>query len=516
MKITIKQLNNILQSARKRFNEHLEDRQVYRSLLEDTKISDYFSRYYPFVEIQGMRKFLSKSKHFDSKFIDKISSEVKMSRELFHNSLKDAAAQYGSDFKIKVCDRDLSVMARLFEIKLYPLFARHNKPNFDEVINGMNLRASSGLPEPWFSKNKMMTSIHNILNSVLDGSFDLYNGLSDKQMFSSAFKRFQITSTKMKARLVYCLSHVINVCEKFYDIMFKTMFSHPQCPMVHGKTQVEISELLCQFSHLYSISYDVKGFDIKTPGEVICLAFEVMHLCLGYDRDSYYSKLFFDIRDLLLCMPCFHPVIGLVARKRGLSSGSGLTSSLNSFCMYIMHTLCLLNYCKLHNKNIFRCTYTIIVSGDDSVLFTGFKINTKQYELLFLQMFDLELEFESGSNKGVNEAVFLGSKWIDGLPYRNLNRMFGRILFGSPNIPKFGNDHLLFCSRCYDILGNVADFEAIWKTFCIPMSDRVFRFAELMDFEAKNKFLKMNLLDRRGYWKTRDPSVRLDNVWRSR
>jgi hypothetical protein len=512
----IKYINQILESARVRFKNHTGGNRTYRKLLCDTNVLEYFRRFYPFSEIKGMKRFLSRSKLYPKKFISEISDQVKVSKELFLSNLEKANVGYGTDFKIKVCNKELCLLDKMLRIKLFPYFNVPRKPLVHDVISKMNLKASGGLPAPWFSKRSFIDEITSIACSVELETFDLYNALNEEQLFTAAFKRFQITSSKMKARLVYCLTYVINVCEAFYDVPLKQMFEHPDCPMIHGRTQLGISFLLCKNAKYHCTSFDVKEFDIRTPAEIIVISFEYLLLCLGLVPGTYRYKLLCDIRDLLLCMPCFHPALELNDRKRGIISGSGLTSSIGSFCMYIMHTLTMIKYCNMHKMNTFRMLILIYVSSDDSLIFTNFKINTDVYCKIFHDTFDLELELEDQSGPHNNRAVFLGSTWIDGKPFRQVKRMFARILYGNPNLPKFENDHLLFCSRCYDILGNVADFESIWKTFHVPMSDRVFRSFDLMDYNSRTKFNETQLLDKRGFWETRSRLEMLDHVWTTR
>jgi hypothetical protein len=435
---------------------------------------------------------------------------------LFEKNLKHAANTFGVDYKIKVSNRDLYVLDALLRIKLFPFFKPFSMPTADDIVSKINLRASSGLREPWFSKRHFLTEMREIANDICGNRYELYSSLAKEQVFTAAFKRFQITSKAMKARLVFCLTYSINVCESTFDIMFKQMFEHSECPIVQGKTQLELSRLISSHQRFYCLSFDAKEFDMRVPGEIIVMAFNYMALSLGLSEGSYLSKLFNDIRDLNLCMPVFHPVLELTDRKRGISSGSGLTSSLNSFCMYLMHTLALMEYCKMHKINIFRVVTKTFVSGDDSLIFTSFKINHDIYIKIFKRKFDMELELEGMSEPSVDEAFFLGSEWKQGKPFRNIDRMFARILYGSPNLPQFSNPHLLFCSRAYEILGNVANFEEIWKTFKVPMSDRLFRFFELADFQLRSKMRSADLLDRRGFWETRDSRLELDRVWTTR
>lgn len=157
------------------------------------------------------------------------------------------------------------------------------------------------------------------------------------------------------------------------------------------------------------------------------------------------TKLLYQVRDTLLCMPTFHPTLGPVERRRGIVSGSGLTSSIGSLCMYSMHTLALINYCKMYKINIFRTIYFVYVSSDDSMLYTHFELNVPVYISIFRRLFGMELEHELTSKPGVDHAFFLGSEWLDGKPYRDVNRLFARIIFGSPDLP-YTDEYTLFCS----------------------------------------------------------------------
>jgi hypothetical protein len=514
--MNIQEINLLLYNARVRFNHKVNKDSVYRSLLADTELSNYFRRYYPFIEIPGIRKYLSRSRFYNKEFNEKISNEIANTKQLFEANLKHASLTFGTEFKVKLSNRDLYVLDNLLAIKLFSKFNSFNFPSSIELVKKLNLRASSGLKEPWYKKAHFINEINRIAESIINKEFELYDFLNNEQMFSAAFKRFQITSKAMKARLVFCLTYSLNVAEAMFDIPLKQMFEHPDCPMVHGRTQLELSSLITRHRKFYCLSFDVKEFDLRVPGEIIVLSFNYMALSLGLSTDSYLIRLFNSIRDLNLCMPVFHPVLELVDRKRGISSGSGLTSSLGSFCMYIMHTLTLMDYCKMYKINIFRVFSAIYVSSDDSLIFTSFRIDNVVYMSLFKRKFDMELELEGSSDPNVDSAFFLGSEWLNGQPFRNTDRMLARILFGSPNMPRMDNTHVLFCSRAYEILGNVANFNEIWKTFQVPMSDRLFRFTELADYKLKSEINSLNLLDRRGFWTQRDFDLELDRVWTTR
>jgi hypothetical protein len=386
-------------------------------------------------------------------------------------------------------------------------------PTIDEIISQLNLRASSGLPEPWFKKQQFRKDIFCKLQDILNCDFSLFENISNVSSYSAAFKRFQITDNKLKARLVFCVNYVINICEAPLDMCFKRIIVHRDCPFIHGRSQLDLSDLMMRHKKYYNVSFDAVAFDNTVPGEIMALAFHSFALCLGLSNDSYWGKMLNDIRDVLLCMPCFHPALNQIRRKRGLVSGSGLTSSIGSLCMYSMHFIAFLKYCNMHKINLNRMFFKIVVSSDDSMIFSNFEINPDKYMAIFKRTFGMDLELETSSLPHHNKTAFLGSTWVNSKPYRNINRMLSRIMFGNPNIPKFESEYLLFCSRAYEILGNVANFHSIWKDFKIPLSGRILRLTELSDYNQRVKIDNMNLLDKRGYWETRNIGECLDSVW---
>jgi hypothetical protein len=187
--------------------------------------------------------------------------------------------------------------------------------------------------------------------------------------------------------------------------------------------------------------------------------------------------------------------------------------------MFIAHCITLYHYNLATGSNYNHNDCKIVVSSDDSMIGFPHQINIQLYCKIMYQHLGIKLEIEHYSRPGTNECFFLGSQWIDSIPSRNVDRLFSRILFGSGNIPKM-DTLMLFCSRCFEILGNVGNFYEIFKTFNIPVfPKRIFRFYELMDYTTRSS-LGPPSRDIRGKWVSLGDEFvnlrKLNVVWRTR
>jgi hypothetical protein len=339
---------------------------------------------------------------------------------------------------------------------------------------------------------------------------------------SAAFVRNQITDSGLKVRLVFAVTYIIAVLEAPFDMMLKSILEQQKTEdflpnFVHGFTQPEIARKVSEFSGCYTYSFDAKGFDHTIPVEVMILSYSYLNFFLLLN--DYLTSILKILRNYHCTLPLFHPDISFKPRLRGLSSGSGLTSTLGSFSMYAVHICVLRRYCSERRLDFESVLQQVTVSSDDSIVGTKLPLKVNHYKRIMLDHFGIELELEHMSKPGVNEAFFLGSKWKNNRPYRNYRRLFARIAFGSGNFPRDLTEDLLFASRCYDILGNVADFESIWKSFGYrKFPKRVFRFLELGDFNTQvaiKRQLKGH--EHRGIWEDIGyDTTKLNDVWLSR
>jgi hypothetical protein len=377
-----------------------------------------------------------------------------------------------------------------------------------EVLDKVYMNASAGLPHLGWKKRDFKTEM-----KLLVSRFLVEQTVTDMFFpFSAAFKRFQVTSDKLKARLVFAVNYKVSVIEGYYDAIFKRVAVNADSPFIIGKTQIELSELMLKQRGHYCLGLDATSFDNTLPSEVMIMAYGYLADVCGltpFKRDVLYRLMQYTIT-----LPLFHPNVRLQSRQRGQSSGSGLTSTINSISMYLMHCAAFHRYCLNNRINVGRISFSVLVSGDDSVIVTNQKIDFKKYAAVFFDMFGMTLKLESECGPDENNITFLGSTWKHGVPYRDINRMFSRILFGNSNLPRLDSVQMLFCSRAFDILGNSGDFGEIWRDFNIRMPDRVFRFTELAgEARLRNKnFSGRNPL---GYWGNTG-NLHLNHVWSTR
>jgi hypothetical protein len=317
---------------------------------------------------------------------------------------------------------------------------------------------------------------------------------------SAAFVRLQITNSGLKARLVFAVCYYFVTIETYFNCIIKYIIDRCDSCCIHGYTQPQISKLMSKQKHRHVLCIDYSSFDSKVPSFVIST---VAYLCVLVCRfNAYEKRLFLDTVAWFITSPVFHPIILYKERHRGIPSGSGYTSIFGSLCNLYMLSVALRRYC-YQNKIVLRePMFDIFVSSDDTVISTSFKINFKVFRKILKDAFDVDVELESQSKPGEDRAFFLGSEWIDGKPFRNINRLLCRILFGSPDLPRGITPLVLFQSRCFEILGNVFNYHDIYKTFRVPYPrGKVFRQFELMDHTNRSLFAKNSAeRDRRGFW----------------
>jgi hypothetical protein len=414
-------------------------------------------------------------------------------------------------------EEHMFALRRIFE-DIYCSKVTTWRPDFEAVWNQLNLKASIGLPKPWIKKRQMKAECLSLYNLFTSSKLDLLQFIeanSKSVPLTAAFLRCQITDSGLKVRLVFAVCWCFVFIETYFNLISKFLMWDGNSNAVHGYTQADLSILCAQNSGLWTTCLDYKKFDLRVPSFVIIAValLDVQVLCLNL----YETNLFLSVVAFFIVMPVFHPSLEFRQKVCGISSGSGFTSLFGSKCNYYMLWVAMFKYCKMHNINLSSVTIIINVSSDDTVINTSFWLNFKTFRSILVKTFgvDSELEYESDLSK--NECFFLGSKWIDGKPYRNIDRMFARILFGSPNLPEMTTLQL-FQSRCYEILGNTCQFRMIYDSFRVPYPNRVFRILELADYQNRQYIeTKLTGHEKRGYFVNlnlnRDTC---NNVWLTR
>jgi hypothetical protein len=470
--------------------------------LKSVEVINYFKRFHPFQRLVRIEKYLSKSPYYDIVHIDKVNEQNKVAKDLFISNLGNITSLMQQPFIPKISEREhafgiVQVLSRAFGY-----FTTDFRPTLEFVISQINFKASSGLPEPWLSKRVIKYKLIKVLHSIYDNSINLRD--LDANEFevvplSAAFVRLQITNSGLKARLVFAVSYYFICVETYFNCILKYVIDRCKSCCIHGYTQKDISNLVTKTKNRHVLCIDYKQFDAKVPSFVIA---SIAHCCVLVCKFNIFEKrLFLDSVAWFITSPVFHPTLQFKEKERGIPSGSGYTSIFGSLCNLYMLSIALRRYC-YQNKIVLRePMFDIYVSSDDTIISTSFRVDFTKFAKILTDSFDVEIELESQSQPGVDHAFFLGSEWIDGKPFRNVNRMFARILFGSGNLPQM-SDLSLFQSRCFEILGNVHDFHDIYKTFRVPYPERIFRQYELMDYTNRSLFAnkRNKLLERRGFW----------------
>jgi len=474
---------------------------VYNTLLKSAVLKNYFKRFYPLQRMVNIEKFLKRSHLYNKKFYDKVSSELANSRELFLKNVENAVSLMSVQRHVKLTQYEHDYAVGQICKYIFCNCSTYFRPETHQVIETMNLNASSGLPTPWYSKRRMLPTILQILESVRTKTFDLVANVTEisreEYPMTSAFMRMQITNSGLKMRLVFAVSLIFVTVETYFNTILKYLIYNVNSCAIHGFTQPEIGKLAMSTKDKHTLCIDYKSFDQRIPSFVILT---VMTICIDAMRlNLYEERLFRQAIYFSVTMPTFHPDIAPQSKAGGITSGCGLTSILGSLCNSYMLHASIARYCRTHNIKNYN-NYRVYVSSDDTIISSEFYIDFKQLSAIMNSLFTVEVELESYSKPGKSSVFFLGSEWIDGFPYRKVDRMLARIIFGSGNYPKM-SDLELFQSRCFEILGNTAQYHEIYKTFNIPYPNRVFRFLELADF-SNQKYIKSNLesYERRGFW----------------
>lgn len=397
----------------------------------------------------------------------------------------------------------------------------YHQPTADEVMSQVNFKASSGLLNVWHSKRHYRLTMYEIIYGILNGSFDLLGYVranEDVVPFTAAFIRNQITDSGLKARLVFAVGYVFVVVETYFNLKIKFVFDYVRGNAIHGYTQLEISKLMLRCSNRNTICIDYKNFDQLVPLVVLVSVFFLTSRVLTLS--TYELNLFIISFSFFLVMPVFHPEFEFTEKFNGIVSGSGYTSRIGSLANYFMLSIAMKMYCNENGIVYDRTKFTILVSSDDTVIDSEFVVDFDKFKAIMFRTFKMEIELEYKSGPGECKAFFLGSEWIWGIPKRNVNRMFARMVFGTGNYPKM-TDLEYFQSRAYEIFGNTSEFSSIYRTFNLPFPDRVFRSLELSDFvfreEIKLLMATGKSKDNRGVWIDTPVSLETcDKVWTSR
>uniref|UniRef100_A0A2V0RIR3 RNA-directed RNA polymerase C-terminal domain-containing protein n=1 Tax=viral metagenome TaxID=1070528 RepID=A0A2V0RIR3_9ZZZZ len=347
----------------------------------------------------------------------------------------------------------------------------------------------------------MKNYAYNIYHSFSTGQLDLRKLVLTDELFTpltGAFIRNQISDSGLKVRLVFAVSFGFIVIETFFNLIIKHYTKNHDCYAIHGFTQSQLRDLTMSLDKNFVLCIDYKSYDQNVPAFVISTCSMISAQIMGLS--NYNFKIFKILVAYFITCPVFHPEVEYKVKRRGIPSGSGFTSLFGSLCNLYMLSVCVHRHCKNNNIRILSVQPKLIVSSDDTMISTTFDLDFKDISSLLKEIFDMNVEFESHSVRGESKVYFLGSRWENGNPTRNVNRMLARICFGNGNYPGMSAKQM-FQSRCYEILGNTSQYSELYGSFNVPYPTRVFRSLELMDYNTRLLALEdMQGKEKRGVW----------------
>jgi hypothetical protein len=264
-------------------------------------------------------------------------------------------------------------------------------------------------------------------------------------------------------------------------IIADVIYNFQNSEIVYGKTQSQLSTMVRENKNYNCLMVDFEAFDQTISQDLIVLAFSICEYILALEGHQLYS--FRHLRNLFILTSMYHPSIGVVERSSGLSSGSSFTNLIGSLVNFIVTYLSLITYCNRKGINFWNEDIVCRFHGDDSYICTNFKIDEQSLFGIMKTRFGLTVKLEGFSAVGEDRVSFLGSTWIEGQPYRNVEESLLKVLFGSGNLPKMSPKQL-FISRGIDIFGNSCDTTDTFQKCGVSLHDirhcdRLFRSSEL-------------------------------------
>jgi len=322
----------------------------------------------------------------------------------------------------------------------------------------------------------------------------------------------------MKTRVVFGYAYQIQSIEMIFLELFVSRLKCGISPLVYSPYQMDISKIVTKSKTSHTYSFDYKKFDNSVPSDLLCLSFGYIERVIRLD--GYLLTLFRFVRNYFLCVPSFHPLTGLIERKRGVASGSSFTNLVDSIANYCSAHICIFAYFRSLGVNAVDVKYEVVCSGDDWFLSIDRKLDIDKLSCIIKSKFNLTLELTDYSPPGVDRTHFLGSSWVDGKPTRPFNSLVSSLLFGSGNFPKM-DTNTLFCSRFIDVFCNSSDAALNFKLFGLRLPNRLFQFSESTRFSslvALRSLTKKDVPITRGIWYDNPYKTinELSNVWETR
>lgn len=284
---------------------------------------------------------------------------------------------------------------------------------FDDLWKGVV--KSSGSGAPYFrKKGLLMDECKSIHTSILEKRFD-------EHVLTMPNVIYQVVqaskSGKYKRRLVYCPPFAVTVLELYFGLTVAKFFvGNKFTSIVTGHRQMYLYNLNQSLGPFYKFSGDYSSYDQTIPSFLIKVSFEIIKYFYNFNN-SYEEELYNKMVDYIMFGHIYHPEVGFIHRKRGISSGSVFTNLIDSIVNLLM-----VNYSFSVMNKEYRYLY---VCGDDNLICSDNKLNYLNMSSIITKKFNVSIQIDSQSvyDKGVRKMLFLGSYWSDDGPRRYVKRM---------------------------------------------------------------------------------------------
>lgn len=448
-KLQLRYISSVIFRVLPNIRYHLKG---FSHLYESRQIKSYFKKVRTLQEYDLYSIFQKAG--FDMSLVHQVRQEAKNVQETFLSQVNEFLSICTNRSKFlglcKITQNELDFLNTVLPGQIFPKgIPIFTKPDITDVIDSVNLKASVGLPNPFVKKRDILADIYGHLSRFFDGT------LSSNDIFNypaALFTRLQIRSSGLKVRLVHAVHGLQQSLESFFFLYFKSGLTIDSC-ITLGLTQLEISDTVSKHKDFYTYSVDYKSWDRTRQPVLSVISFDIMSQCLPLTL--YELKIFNTLRSLYLTLPSFHPVIELRRRYIGTVSGSGFTSLDNSICNLVLTNLLLYRYCVVLGIPFSSLNPRINVSGDDLILSTTIPLKFHILQSIALRDFGASMKLESEvSLPSFNKCSFLGSQWINGMPFRPEALLVATVLFGTGNFPMMSKSELFQSrfSKCLEIL----------------------------------------------------------------
>jgi hypothetical protein len=355
----------------------------------------------------------------------------------------------------------------------------HGKPNlsvcYDKplLMQSINWSANHGV-----DKYVKKRDLRQLYSSWFD-KFSIESLKAEVSKPALAYSKPSVSSDKIGLRSVYAVSGLVAASESRFTVpLIKHFGQTRESSYAVGYKQKELSSLAVSFDKYNKLSLDYSRFDKRLHPEITSAAFDLIF-------DSFVlSKLEYTYLTVLKVVfmkgGTYHPAFGVLARICGLPSGSCFTNIIGSFS-----NLIILRYCfTIMQFNHF--VVRIVVHGDDGAVGSTVVVPLNRLSKLIDNMgMILKPEKCEQTAKGVSDIYFLGSRWVKGLPQRDLVTCANKVCLvrGKPIILESKREYVK--SRVYTYFGYDHRLPQIWEDlgFGRLEGSSVYVLAEGLDWE---------------------------------